>query len=173
MERLIQGVNQGIHRYVDQVQLNMKRRNDGLIQWEKRLTGEESVCWNQHLNVESEPSKGNYLSIPKDSTSTFSDTLVEVRRQSNLNYSKGNIEIKSGNIKKSEKAVIQAPVQAVTKHKNDALIEARLGRNMMTSINEGYSYPLSYGSPYVNRYINGLNGYYPFYTVTPSVDKLY
>lgn len=173
---MIEGINQGIDRYVNQFQLNMKRRNDGLVQWEKRLTGQERVDWNQNqeLNGMNGPNASNYLSMTEDSASTFSSTLAEIRAQSIPNYSKENTQNESGSLKKSEKAVIQAPAQAVARNKNEALTQPILGRNMMTSVDEAYPYPLNYNYPYLNRYIgSSLNSYYPFYTVTPSVDKLY
>lgn len=188
MGKLVEGVNHGIHRYVDQVQLNMKRRNEGVMHWEKRSTGEEGVNWNQGLNMLNDPNKSNHLSIDEVPKFTFSDKLADVRTRPIPNYGKEATQVENGNTKKLKEAVSQAPVQAVTTNKNVALTQAMSAKNFigsmstispMTGVNgayptyPAYPYAYNYGSPNFNQYLGGLNGYYPFYTVTPSVDKLY
>lgn len=201
-------VTQGIHRYVDEVQLNMKRRNDGIIQWEKRLTGEESVDWNQKLSGVDELDKSKYLSIPE--RPKFSDTLAEINAQSSSNYRKMSAQVEREDTKEIQQAQIQAPAQAVAKNKNEALTEAMLSRDFMSpnafiapkiggsnsqsiasnstlldvlrlqsmmsggnGVFPAYPNTFNYNSLLFNRYLGGLNGYSPFYTVTPSLDKLY
>ncbi|MBP1905914.1 hypothetical protein J2Z32_002562 [Paenibacillus turicensis] len=190
-------VTQGIHRYVDEVQLNMKRRNAGIMQWEKRLTGEENVDWNQKLSGVDELDKNNYLTLPE--RPTFSNTLAQIHAQPSSNR-KLSTQVEGETTKKIKKAEIQAPVQAVAKNKNEALTKAILSRNfissnasesiasnstmldvlrlqnMMTGVNGAFSafpaypYTLNYDNSLFNHY---LNGYSPFYTVAPSLDKLY
>lgn len=200
-------VTQGIHRYVDEVQLNMKRRNDGIMQWEKRLTGEESVDWNQKLSGVDELDKNNYLSLPEHPT--FSNTLAEINAQPSSNR-KLSTQVEGESTKRIKKAEIQAPAQAVAKNKNEALTKAMLSRNFMSSnasispktgasnseskasnstmldvlrlqnmmsgvngVSPAYPYTINYDNSLFNHYLGGLNGYSSFYTVTPSVDKLY
>jgi hypothetical protein len=183
-------VTQGIHRYVDAVQLNMKRRNDGIMQWEKRLTGEESVDWNQKLSGVDELDKSNYLSIPE--RPTFSNTLAEINAQLSSNYRKTSTQIEREGTKEIKKAEIQAPAQAVAKNasispkigasnsqsiaSNSKMLDDLRVQSMMSGVNgvfPAYPYTFNYDSPLFNRYLGGLNGYSPFYTVTPSLDKLY
>lgn len=190
-------VTQGIHRYVDEVQLNMKRRNDGIMQWEKRLTGEESVDWNQKLSGVDELGKNNYLTLPE--RPTFSNTLAQINAQPSPNR-RLSTQVEGETTEKIKKAEIQAPAQAVAKNKNEALTKAMLSRNfissnasesiasnstmldvlrlqnMMSGVNgvfPAYPYTINYNNSLFNHYLNGSNSYSPFYTVAPSLDKLY
>ncbi|MNJ55342.1 hypothetical protein D3C77_508270 [compost metagenome] len=194
---MVSVVNSGISRFAEQVQENIKLRNEQVMHWEKRLRGEEVVRWDHTLNEMNESKEVTYL--PLDEGQTFGDVLVETKAKT-TNMKPSNEQFNTSMKTKTNTEIgTQTLEQASTQNKSVARKDAiqkhtSSSTSPLTALNTMYA--LYGGNPYFTGAIDfgkeelntrlgmlsntnrlfgygAYTGYNPYYSVSPTWDKLY
>lgn len=194
---MIGAVAQNSNRFVEQVQVNTRLRNNHVTQWEKRITDARGTDLNELTELELSD-KGRYF--PLDEVSPFEKALEDVQIKTNGNLMQSQLTKETVNQKSEAQSVVQQSTQKVDKippEQRQSKVNPNVIQTNGNQLNMLHSLYAFYG---VNPYLTGYSHYgtgdlnsrlgmllngnlqtpygmytrnNPFYTVVPTLDQLY